>query len=170
MTTTASRTLKKVLWEKQLLCMCITLFGTFLCRKCTTTSDTHADVTYSYLCGKNKRIGSWKKKNSFVTITKTMFVNSGILNCQLQATLDCNRTICLIATGVNNVCYVVFEIFLQKLRRKKLNWRYLLIRIIYFIDCSQFPCSRCAGNCQCDAGLPHFLAYLQHRWLSVVRW
>ena len=50
-----------------------------------------------------------------------MFVNSGILNCQLQATLDCNRTICLIATGVNNVCYVVFEIFLQKLRRKKLN-------------------------------------------------
>ena len=60
-------------------------------------------------------------KNSFVTITKTMFVNSGILNCQLQATLDCNHRICLIATGVNNVCYVVFEIFLQKLGRKKLN-------------------------------------------------
>ena len=62
-----------------------------------------------------------EKKNSFVTITKTMFVNSGILNCQLQATLDCNHTICLIATGVHNVCYIVFEIFLQKLRRKKLN-------------------------------------------------
>ena len=50
-----------------------------------------------------------------------MFVNVGILNCQLQATLDCNHTICRIATGINNVCYVVFEIFLQKLRRKKLN-------------------------------------------------
>ena len=58
---------------------------------------------------------------SLVTITKTMFVNVGILNCQLQATLDCNHTICRIATGINNVCYVVFEIFLQKLGRKKLN-------------------------------------------------
>ena len=58
---------------------------------------------------------------SLVTITKTMFVNVDILNCQLPATLDCNHTICLIATGVNSVCYVVFEIFLQKLRRRKLN-------------------------------------------------
>ena len=26
------------------------------------SSDTHADVTYWYLCGKKKRIGSWNKK------------------------------------------------------------------------------------------------------------
>ena len=49
---------------------------------------------------------------SFVTITKTTFVKSDVLNCQLQATLDCNRTICVIATGFNNGCYVIFEIFL----------------------------------------------------------
>ena len=81
----------------------------------TLTSPIHIYVA------KTSALVLERKKNSFVTITKTMFVNSGILNCQLQATLDCNRTICLIATGVNNVCYVVFEIFLQKLRRKKLN-------------------------------------------------
>ena len=54
---------------------------------------------------------------SLVTIAKT-FVKSDVLNCQLQATLDCNPTIWVIATGFNNGCYVIFEIFLQKLRRK----------------------------------------------------
>ena len=87
MTTTASRTLKKVLWEKQLLCMCITLFGTFLCRKCTTTSDTRARWRHLFILMCQLE-AHWFLKQKIplfyslqIWMPKTMFINSDVSYC-----------------------------------------------------------------------------------------